>query len=151
MYIHRTIAALLAAILLHGGGAAAASRDDAQQFVAKAVAYLKQHGRDKALDAFNDPAGAFVAGEMYIVVLDMHGVLLADSSKPKLKGMALRDIRDVNGKHFVRDEIALAKSKGRGWVEFQWLNPVSKKMEPRSTYLELAGNVIVLTGIYHAR
>lgn len=144
------LAALLAALSLPGG-AMAAGREEAQQFVAKAVAYLKQHGKDKALDAFSDPSGQFVAGELYIVVLDMDGVLLADGAKPRLKGTALRDIKDVNGKYFVREEVAMAKSAGKGWVDFEWLNPVSKKMEPRSTYLEKVDDLIVLTGVYRQR
>lgn len=146
----RVLAALLASLLLHGG-ALAAGRDEAQQFVAKAVAYLKQQGKDKALDAFNDPAGEFVAGELYIVVLDMNGVLLADGAKPRLKGTALRDIKDVNGKYFVREEIDLAKKQGKGWVDFEWFNPVSKKMEPRSTYLERVDDLIVLSGVYRQK
>jgi len=107
--------------------------------------------RDKALDAFNDPGGPFVAGELYIVVLDMQGVLLADGAKPRLKGTALRDIKDVNGKYFVREEIGVANAAGKGWVDFEWLNPVSKKMEPRSTYLERVEDLIVLTGVYRQR
>lgn len=146
----RMLAALLASTLLQGG-ALAAGKNDAQQFVAKAVAYLKQNGQAKALDAFNDPAGPFVEGELYIVVLDMNGVLLADGAKPRLKGTALYDLKDVNGKYFVREEIALARSAGKGWVDFEWPNPVSKKMEPRSTYLERVDDVIVLTGVYRQR
>ncbi|SFV11509.1 cache domain-containing protein [Pseudoduganella namucuonensis] len=125
-----------------------ASRDDAIQFVKKAVAHLRQQGKDKALQDFNNPQGAFVDRELYIIVLDMTGVLLADPLHPKLINKPLFDLRDVNGKYFVREELKLAKEKGKGWVDFQWLNPVSKNMEPRSSYIEKVDDLIVLTGVF---
>lgn len=129
--------------------AMAASKDEAVGFVQKAVAYLKQQGREAALAEFNKPQGQFVNGELYVVVLDMNGVLLADGGNPKLVGKALLELKDVNGKAFVREEIELAKKKGSGWVDFTWLNPVTKSMASRSSYFERVGDVIVLTGVYN--
>lgn len=148
------VIAILVAVLFHGAALAAAphaSRNDAVAFVKKAIAYLKQNGKDKALQDFNIPNGPFIDGELYIVVLDMKGVLLADGTKPRLVGKSLLDIKDVNGKPFVREEVDLARSKGQGWVDFEWVNPVTKTMEQRSTYFERVGDLIVLTGVYHQR
>jgi len=125
-----------------------ASRDEAVTFVKKAGAWLRQHGKEQALQDFNNPQGPFVERELYIVVLDLKGTLLADGSNPRLVNKSLIDLRDVNGKYFVRDELALAKEKGKGWVDFQWLNPLSKKMELRSSYFERVEDLIVLTGVY---
>lgn len=150
----RFIIAILVAALFHGTVFAAgqhASRDDAVAFVKKAIAYLKQNGKDKALQEFNLPKGQFIDGELYIVVIDMNGMLLADGTKPRLVGKSLLDIKDVNGKPFVREEVDLAKSKGKGWIDFEWVNPVTKAMEQRSTYFERVDNLIVLTGVYNQR
>lgn len=144
------IITVLFAMLFHSA-VFAASKDDAVALVKKAVAYVKQNGKDKALDEFNNPKGQFINGELYVVVLDMNGLLLADGTKPKLVGKSLLEIKDVNGKQFVREEVELAKSKGKGWVDFEWLNPVTKAMEPRSTYFERADDLIVLTGVYNRR
>ena len=127
----------------------AASKDEAVSMVKKAVAYLKQNGQEKSLAEFNKTEGQFVSGELYVVVLDMNGVLLADGNKPKLVGKALIDVKDVNGKAFVREELELARSKGGGWVDFVWFNPATKVMAPRSSYFEKVGEVIVLTGVYN--
>ena len=83
----------------------AASRSAAVSFVAKAVEHLKRQGKDMAMQDFNDPRGSFVQGELYIVVLDMDGVLLADGRNPKLVNKPMADLRDVNGKYFVREEL----------------------------------------------
>lgn len=150
----RFIVAILVAALCHGAAVATgehAGKDDAVAFVKKAAAYLKQNGKEKALDEFNNPKGQFIDGELYIVVLDMNGVMLADGTKPRLVGKSLLDIKDVNGKQFVREEVDLAKSKGKGWVDFQWLNPVTKAMEHRSSYFERVDDLIVLTGVYNQK
>lgn len=129
--------------------ACAAGKDEAVAMVNKAVAYLKQNGQEKALAEFNKTDGQFVKGELYVVVLDMNGVVLADGNKPKLVGKALIEVKDVNGKAFVREELDMAKSKGKGWVDFMWFNPETKAMAPRSSYFEKVGEVIVLTGVYN--
>lgn len=156
MHIHsfKFIITVLVAILFHSTAFAAgehAGREDAVTLVKKAVSFIKQNGRDKALDEFNKPKGQFINGELYVVVLDMNGVLLADGTKPKLIGKSLLDIKDVNGKQFVREEVDLAKTKGKGWVDFEWVNPVTKAMEPRSTYFERVDDLIVLSGVYKQR
>ena len=156
MHIHsfKFIVTVLFSVLFHSAAFAAgehASREDAVTLVKKAIAYIKQNSRDNALDEFNNPKGQFINGELYIVVLDMNGVLLADGTKPKLVGKSLLDIKDMNGKQFVREEVDLAKSKGKGWVDFEWVNPVTKAMEPRSTYFERVDDFIVLTGVYNRR
>src|SRR5438309_220261 len=106
-FLKLAITVLLAA-LLHPAAVAAdehASREDAVIFVKKAIAYIKQNGREKAMAEFNNANGQFIERELYIVALDMNGVMLADGTKPKLVGKNLLDIKDVNGKYFVREEI----------------------------------------------
>ena len=144
----RTFAAMLAASWLLPAWAEPAPRDKAVAFVKRAVAYLGQNGKAKALEEFNDPRGRFVEGELYIVALDLQGVVMADANKPKMVGKSLYDIRDMNGKQFVREEIELANSKGKGWVQFVWPHPVTGALESRASYFERVGDVIVLTGVY---
>lgn len=144
----KLIVGVLLALSLQPAAVAAPGRDDAVHFVKKAVAYIKQNGKDQAMAEFNKPAGQFVDGELYIVAMDLNGVLLADGAKPRLVGKSLLEIKDMNGKQFVREEIELAKSKGKGWVDFQWVNPLSKALEARSSYFERVDDYIVLTGVY---
>ncbi|CAN7417199.1 cache domain-containing protein [Pseudoduganella sp. LjRoot289] len=151
-YLIKLLAAmLLAALPWTAYAQQPASRDEAVLFVKKAIIHLRQQGKDQALRDFNNPQGPFLDRELYIIVLDMNGALLADPLHPKMVGKPLVDLRDVNGKYFVREELKLAKEKGRGWVDFQWLNPLSKAMEPRSSYIEKADDLIVLTGVFQQR
>lgn len=150
----KLIIAVMLALLFQSAAVAAdqhRTRDEAVLFVKKAVAYIKQHGKEKAMAEFNNPKGQFVEGESYIVALDLDGVLLADGTKPRIVGKSLHDLKDMNGKYFVREELDLAKSKGKGWVDFEWLNPLTQAMEPRSSYFERVDDYIVVTGIYKRR
>jgi signal transduction histidine kinase len=150
MNMKRWLAPVVLALVCQAPVAAfAAGKDEAVAMVNKAVAYLKQNGQEKALAEFNKTDGQFVKGELYVVVLDMNGVVLADGNKPKLVGKALIEVKDVNGKAFVREELDMARSKGKGWVDFMWFNPETKAMAPRSSYFEKVGEVIVLTGVYN--
>jgi signal transduction histidine kinase len=46
--------------------------------------------------------------------------------------------------------VATAASKGEGWIDYEWVNPASKKVEPKSTYVERVPgeNLFVGVGIY---
>lgn len=58
--------------------------------------------------------------------------------------------KDQNGKEFIKEMLALSASKGDGWVDYDWVNPVSKKVEGRSSDVKrLAGAIeLVAVGIY---
>ena len=47
-------------------------------------------------------------------------------------GKDLIDLKDVDGKEFVRERVALGKSKPSFWQDYKFTNPVSKKIEPKS-------------------
>jgi cytochrome c len=149
-YIFKLILALLSMVASVGLMAAEqqATRDEAVALVKKAVSYIKQNGKEKALAEFNRPQGQFVDRELYIAALDLNGMMLAHGANARLVGKSLLDIKDVNGKAFVRTEIEVAKTKGSGWVDFEWVNPVNQKMEPRSAYLERVDDYFVLSGVY---
>ena len=142
--------AFLALAMSFGAQAAdqRASKDEAVAMVKKAIDYLRQNGKEKAFVEFSKPQGVFVDRELYVVAEDMTGTVLAHGTNPKLIGKNLMEIKDMNGKAFVREQVEVAKTKGSGWVDFQWNNPLSQKMEPRSTYLERVGDYIVLSGVY---
>ena len=58
------------------------------------------------------------------------------------------DLKDIDGKEFVRVRVELAKSKPNFWQDYKFTNPVSKKIEPKSMYCERLGETVVCGGIY---
>jgi signal transduction histidine kinase len=61
------------------------------------------------------------------------------------------ELPDAEGKLFRKDIVELAKSKGKGWVDYRYNNPVSKQIESKTTYLQRAGDIIQEAGIYRGR
>jgi hypothetical protein len=57
--------------------ATSATKDEAVAMVKKAVAAINSEGPDKAYAEIDDPKGAFVDRDLYIVVCRMDGVVLA--------------------------------------------------------------------------
>lgn len=116
--------------------------------VKKAVAYLKTHGAEKAYAEFSNPAGQFKDRDLYIAVLDVKGVVLAHGDNAKLVGKATIELKDVDGTYFIKKFLEVAHSKGSGWVDYKWPNPISKVIEQKSTYVERAGDVVITCGAY---
>ncbi len=124
------------------------SADEAVVLVKKAIAYIKENGREKAFSEFQNPTGAFKDRDLYIFVDDLKGNVLAQGANPKLVGKNTLELRDMDGKMFVRDFIELAKSHGKGWIQYKWPNPVSKNIEEKATYVERIDDIVVGCGIY---
>lgn len=125
-----------------------ATREEALALVRKAQAHIKTAGKETALADFSNPKGPFVDRDLYIVVVDLNGKVLAHGANPRMVGKVLLEIKDPDGKAFVREEIEVAKTKGRGWVEFKFVNPVTKDIEPRAVYLENMGDYFVASGVF---
>jgi cytochrome c len=146
----KILAAILAGIFLVGvtGAALASSTAEATALVDKAVSFYKANGKDKALAEISNKQGQFVKGDLYVFVWDLKGVILAHGANEKLIGKDMYEIKDVDGKQFVKEAVELAKSKGSGWVDYKWTNPVSKKVEAKSTYVKKMDELIFCAGIY---
>ena len=123
-------------------------REAAKAMVKKAATYLKENGKAKTLEEINDLKGQFVKGELYLFAIDLQGHMIAHGANPKLVGKSMIDFKDADGKYFIQEFIRVAK-KGDGWVDYQWVNPVTRKTEPKSTFVEQIGDVIIACGVYH--
>lgn len=123
--------------------------DEAVAMVKKAAALIKSAGKEKAYAAISDPANKdFHDRDLYVYVYDLNGVALAHGNNPKMVGKNLLALPDSNGKLMIKEMVELAKSKGTGWVEFKWPNPVTKAIEQKAGYIEKVDDVMVGSGIY---
>jgi PAS domain S-box-containing protein len=126
-----------------------ASPADAQTMVRMAVEYGRSQGREQLLREIGDPQGRFRKGDLYVFVYDLDMTLQAHPEKPELVGVNLLDRKDWTGGTYFRREIRdLALSVGSGWVEYEYENPVSMAVEPKITYLERFGDLVVCAGAY---
>jgi signal transduction histidine kinase len=124
------------------------SAKEAEAMVGKAVAHIKAAGAQKAYGDFTSRASAFVDRDLYVVVYDLQGQVLAHGQNPKMVGKDLIDLRDPDGKAFVKERTELARSKGQFWHDYKFTDPVTKKVLPKSTYCERVESTAVCVGIY---
>jgi cytochrome c len=121
---------------------------EATALVQRAAEYLKANGPAKSYAAFNDTAGQFKDRDLYIFVMDMNGKMLSHGANAKLIGKDLTNLKDSDDKLFIKTMLDVAKTKGKGWVDYKWPHPVTKAIEPKSTYVEKADDLIIGCGIY---
>ena len=89
-----------------------------KDYVDNASLFAQQQGRAAALAAFNNPAGPFVTGDVYIYALDYAGNALALPFQPGEVGTSFLNRTDATGKPFTAIEITLAKSGG-GYILYR--------------------------------
>ncbi len=133
---------------LLSGYAYASEKDDAKALVEKAAAFFNSQGKAKALEEISKPKGTFDKGELYVFAYDLNAVVIAHPKNPKLIGKNLADVPDNDGKLFRKEIVEIAKTKGSGWVDYKYMNPETKKPEPKTTYLLKVGDIIICCGTY---
>lgn len=130
----------------------AQTADEAVAIVKKAREYLKSQGIEKACKDFADPAGGFRKGDFAVDVADMreagHLKMVCHGTNPRLNGKELFELKDVDGKYFNKERVETLKAKGKGWVDYHWLNPVSGNIEAKSSYSEVQDGFVISAGIY---
>jgi signal transduction histidine kinase len=124
-----------------------ASPKEAEAMVAKAVAAIKA-SKQKTYDEITAKEAKWVDRDLYPVVYDMDGKVLAHGQNAKQVGKELIDLKDPDGKLFVKERVDLAKSKGKFWQDYKFTDPVTKKVLPKQMYCERLDDTVVCAGVY---
>ena len=124
------------------------TRDEAVALVRKATAYLKANGRDKTIEELNNPKGQFVDRDLYVSITDLSGIILANAANPRIVQKDLSNVKDVDGKYFIKERLEMAKTKSSGWTEYRWLNPITKNIDAKASYFEKSGDLIFACCVY---
>jgi signal transduction histidine kinase len=127
-----------------------ASPAETEALVRDAIAFAKASGREAAFKEITKVGGRFHkhGGELYVFVYDMEGKVLAHGQGAAKVGVNQAKAKDPDGVEFVQDRIRLAKSKGKGWHDYKYINPKSGQKEPKTSYIEVWDNLIFGAGIY---
>jgi cytochrome c len=146
-----TLAPLLFALLLSPASYAQSNPDEAIAIVDKGLAFIKKNGKEALIKEINAKNPDFVKGELYLYMRAIDGTVVAHPINPRLIGKNMTALPDADGKYFRKEIIEGAKTKGKGWVDYRYNNPVSKVIEKKSTYFVLSGDVILEAGIYKGK
>lgn len=147
-FLHAGLCAATFLMSCVAGAADLGTADEATAMVKKAVTYLKANGKEKTLAEVSNPKGQFVDRDLYISVYDMNGNVLAHGANAKLIGKDVSGLKDADGKEFIKDILAKAKSAGKGNADYKWPNPVSKEIQSKTVYFEKADDMVISSGYY---
>lgn len=139
------LVAMAPALAADGG----ASKDDAIAMVKKGVTQIKGQGPDKTYAAIIDKDNKdFHDRDLYLVVYGLDGTVKAHGANTKMVGKNLIDLKDIDGKPFVKERVEMAQKQPSFWQDYKFTNPETKKIEPKSMYCERLEQTVVCGGIY---
>ena len=123
---------------------------EATAMVDKAIAHIKKVGREKAFADFSSKQPPWKDRDLYVVVYDLKGKVLAHGSNEKMINKDVLELRDNDGKYFVKERVEMMSKSpdAKGWQDYKFMNPVSRQIEPKQMYLRRFEDVIVGCGIY---
>jgi len=125
-----------------------ATKDEAIAMVKKGVAFIRKEGKDKGYAEITNKKGQFTDRDLYLVVYGLDGVVRAHGANEKMVAKNLIELKDVDGKPFVKERVDLAKTNATFWQDYKFSNPVSKKVEPKQMYCEKLDDTVVCGGVY---
>jgi signal transduction histidine kinase len=138
----------VASMLFFGSAALAADQatpDEAKTMAVKAAEYVGAVGPEKAFAEFAVKGNAWHDRDLYVIVQDAQGTMLAHGTNPGLIGKSVMELKDVDGKPFNHEVHAI---KDAGWINYKWQNPLTKAVEPKTMYIVHTGQYFVGVGAY---
>jgi cytochrome c len=140
--------ALCMVLAAAGAQAGNATADEATAMVKKGVAFIKAQGTEKGYAEISNKQGQFIDRDLYLVVYGLDGTVLAHGANDKMVGKNLIDLKDIDGKAFVKERVEMAQTKNSFWQDYKFTDPVTRKIEPKTTYCERLDASVVCGGIY---
>lgn len=122
--------------------------EEAQALVKKAVAHIQSVGPEKAYSDFTTKKPEFVNKDLYIFVNDLSVNTLAHGANEKLVGKNMIELKDVDGKAFLREISEKGKAQNSFSIDYKFTDPITKKILPKTIYCERLNDTTVCSGVY---
>jgi cytochrome c len=149
--MHRMLMITIMSIFLSasvGQAGEDANRNAAIEMVKRIQDKFIKDGAETTFKSVTDPSiQEFHVGDLDPFISDLNGLIFAGAQR-SLIGKNMIDIKDPDGKYPVRMMINIANGPVRGWVIYKWINPRTKKIQQKTTYIEKMGDYFVGAGIY---
>jgi hypothetical protein len=131
--------------------AQAADRPRAEALVKEGHAFLKANGRMAFVMEVQKASGKFhtrPGSPLYLFVYDLNGVVLAHGAEANLLGVNRLNVKDPDGTQYTKEFIATGQKKGGGWVDYKRMNPETRQIEHKTSFVLAVDGVVVGCGIY---
>jgi signal transduction histidine kinase len=115
-------------------------------WVQKAIAVYERAGEDEILRQIANPQSQFIQDKRYIFALDIEGKLLAHPFSKPFVGMNLLELKDCDGRTFVRKMVSTARTRGYGFADYKVQPPDSKEGFQKTVFFERIGEIVLCGG-----
>ena len=149
LYLKSFVFILFVVFSFNANAAEFGSKEEAVAMVKRVQEMFKANGADATFAAVIKQDKTFKDRDLYPFIYDLSGVNVAHGAKPKLVGKNLLKLKDQGGKLLIQEMVTLAKKGENGWVDYRWPNPITNKIDQKTSYIEKLGdNYFVGVGIY---
>lgn len=122
----------------------------------RGVEFAETNGIEKLIEILKNPdapgRNRFVQGDFYIWIFKTDfkttAIVVAHPINSAINDRDFFEIKDADGKLFIKDIIRITAGKGKGWVSYSWAHPRLKKAMPKLTYSIKFGDYILSDGFY---
>src|SRR5215813_8021499 len=141
---------IFATSALPAGPAEFGTREEAAAMVRRVQEKFKKDGPEATFRAINSRAPGFADRDLYPFVTEVAtGLCVANGVTPAVTGKILIDLKDQDGRFIIQEFIKIAStSPGHGWIDYRWLNPVTKTVEDKTALIERMDKYYVGVGVY---
>ena len=119
--------------------------------VDEAAELVRKNGRG-AFAVLRDKTGEFNYLTTYVFVIDSNGFDLVNPAFPQHEGKNVLDLKDRNGKPFIKEMLTKLSDKDSGWITYSWPKPRTITPSNKETYVKKVKNgndtFFVGSGIY---
>lgn len=88
-----------------------------------------------AFGQLRDKTGPFVFMDTYVFVHTTDGTELVNPAQPSLEGKNLIDLKDLEGKAVVKENIAAVMKADSAWLDYYWWKPGQNAPARKQTYV----------------
>lgn len=124
------------------------SEAEALALLGKAASFVEHNGPSNAQAEFSDASKGYIDRDLYVTILALDGTMLAHGANPALVGKNLIGLKDLDKKAFIAEAIESAKQTGKGFVDYKWTDPLTKKLRDKRMHFVKVGDVVVNVGVY---
>lgn len=105
-------------------------------------------GPEKTFKAVSTLSSGLRDRDLYPYIVHVDGWMAAHFIG-SLRGLNFIEHTDMRGRFFFKNMMKVVRTKGRGWANYTFPNPVTKKVEEKSAYIERLDNeYFVAVGVF---
>ncbi|TCS37419.1 methyl-accepting chemotaxis protein [Paucimonas lemoignei] len=122
--------------------------EDARALVERGCEILRNYGKQAFFDEVCDPTGQLIDRDLYLSACDNTDKIVIHGAFPRLVGTDGKVIKDPDGKYFVMEMLRIGRTQGNGWVDYKFIDPMTKKTMDKTAYIGTVGDIVMSCGFY---